>query len=97
MTERSSKRPELVGWQRRERPLRLERRIEFSDYEDTRVFLDALGALCEETCVYPNQIFGRTYVNLTLFADDNQVLSEDALAFSERTEAILNDLKGETS
>jgi pterin-4a-carbinolamine dehydratase len=97
MTERSSKRPELQGWQRRERPLRLERRIEFPDYEDTRVFLDALGALCEETGVYPNQSFGRTYVNLTLFADEGGELTEEAHGFAERTETILSDLSGETS
>jgi pterin-4a-carbinolamine dehydratase len=66
----TSNRPEAHAWRSRERPLRLERRLEFPDYESTRLFLEGSEALSEETGIYPNLSFGRTYVNLTLFADE---------------------------
>jgi 4a-hydroxytetrahydrobiopterin dehydratase len=56
-------------WTRRPRPDRLERRIEFEDYESTRVFLERLGELTEREGRFPDISFGRTYVNLTLRAE----------------------------
>ncbi|MBC1260963.1 4a-hydroxytetrahydrobiopterin dehydratase [Synechococcus sp. BSF8S] len=53
-------------WTHRQRPERLERRIEFADYETTRVFLERLNDLSEQEKRYPDISFGRTYVNLTL-------------------------------
>lgn len=53
-------------WTHRQRPERLERRIEFDDYETTRLFLERLNALCERDGRFPDISFGRTYVNLTL-------------------------------
>ena len=53
-------------WTRRPRPDRLERRIEFDDYEATRVFLERLNELSESSNRFPDISFGRTYVNLTL-------------------------------
>ena len=53
-------------WKERTRPLRLERRLEFSTYEMTRDFLDRLGEICEKRKRYPDISFGKTYVNLTL-------------------------------
>jgi pterin-4a-carbinolamine dehydratase len=77
-------------WRRRERPLRLERRLEFPDYEATRVFLDAAAELSEETGIYPNLSFGRTYVNLTLFADESTgELNPELIGFAEQIDAIL--------
>ncbi|SEQ27896.1 Pterin-4a-carbinolamine dehydratase [Ectothiorhodospira magna] len=65
-------------WTRRERPLRLERRLAFPDYEATRRFLEQAGALSEREGVYPDISFGRTYVNMTLHADDNATELSDA-------------------
>jgi pterin-4a-carbinolamine dehydratase len=59
-------------WRERERPARLERRVEFEDYEALRAFLDRVAALSEKSGLFPNLSFGRTYVNLTLFADDGE-------------------------
>jgi 4a-hydroxytetrahydrobiopterin dehydratase len=56
-------------WTHRARPERLERRIEFSDYESTRIFLEQLNALSEQNGCFPDISFGRTYVNLTLRAE----------------------------
>ena len=53
-------------WTQRARPDRLERRIEFVDYETTRTFLERLNALSEEQGRFADISFGRTYVNLTL-------------------------------
>jgi 4a-hydroxytetrahydrobiopterin dehydratase len=56
-------------WTHRARPERLERRIEFSDYESTRIFLERLNSLSEQKGCFPDISFGRTYVNLTLRAE----------------------------
>jgi len=56
-------------WTHRARPERMERRIEFSDYESTRIFLERLNALSEQDGRFPDISFGRTYVNLTLRAE----------------------------
>jgi 4a-hydroxytetrahydrobiopterin dehydratase len=53
-------------WTRRSRPDRLERRIEFEDYATTSRFLEQLNQLSEQQGRYPDISFGRTYVNLTL-------------------------------
>jgi 4a-hydroxytetrahydrobiopterin dehydratase len=53
-------------WTQRSRPDRLERRIEFADYETTRTFLERLESLSERCSLYPDISFGRTYVNITL-------------------------------
>ena len=60
-------------WTERYRPLRLERRMEFPDYEATRRFLEDAEASCKEAGIYPDISFGRTYVNLTLHADGDNL------------------------
>ncbi len=57
-------------WKQRKRPARLERRLEFEDYEATRDFLDEAAELSEQRGIYPDLSFGRTYVNITLHADE---------------------------
>jgi len=57
-------------WERRKRPLCLERRFEFETYEATRDFLDRLGELSEAADRFPDISFGRTYVNITLRPED---------------------------
>lgn len=77
-------------WRRRERPLRLERRLEFGDYEALRDFLDRAAECSEQTGVYPNLSFGRTYVNMTLFAEeDSGTLSVEAERFAERVDSFV--------
>jgi pterin-4a-carbinolamine dehydratase len=77
------------AWRNRTRPLRLERRICFPDYEATRAFLEDSEPLSEETGIYPNLSFGRTYVNLTLFAEEGEEeISEQLNSFAERIDAL---------
>lgn len=79
-------------WRERKRPLRLERRIEFGDYEPLRDFLDRVAELSEATEVYPNLSFGRTYVNLTLFAEDGAEKVEEGLhEFARRVDVLLDN------
>ena len=53
-------------WKLKTRPVCLERRFEFKTYEETRDFLDKLGAYSEKVSRFPDISFGRTYVNLTV-------------------------------
>ena len=76
-------------WTQRSRPERLERRIEFTDYETTRAFLERLEALSEQHRRYPDISFGRTYVNLTLRPDDEQPVGEVDQAFAAAIDALL--------
>lgn len=79
-------------WRERSRPLRLERRVEFADYESLRDFLDRVAALSEETGIYPNLSFGRTYANFTLFADEGaEQIGDAARAFANRVDAFVAD------
>ena len=77
-------------WTHRQRPDRLERRIEFSDYESTRVFLERLNALSESEGTFPDISFGRTYVNLTVRAiDDNSPIGAAEQTFAAAIDALL--------
>jgi len=76
-------------WTQRNRPDRLERRIEFDDYESTRSFLEQLNALAESEGRFPDISFGRTYVNLTLRPDDEQPVGEVDQAFAAAIDALL--------
>ena len=79
-------------WRERERPLRLERRLIFSSYESTRIFLEQSEKLSEEMSIYPNMNFGRTYVNLTLFAEEGaDQIGGDLRLFADRIDELSGD------
>ncbi|MEB3350200.1 MAG: 4a-hydroxytetrahydrobiopterin dehydratase [Cyanobacteriota bacterium] len=61
-----------------DRPLSLERRVEFVAYADTRAFLERLNDLCEAHQRFPDISFGRTYVNLTLRPEQDDGVVEAA-------------------
>ncbi|MCB1874995.1 MAG: 4a-hydroxytetrahydrobiopterin dehydratase [Chromatiales bacterium] len=67
-------------WQERARPVRLERRYEFEDYQQLRDFLDRAADLSEKEGLYPDMGFGRDYVNITIHAEEGT----DQLADSQR-------------
>lgn len=78
-------------WTKRQRPERLERRIEFADYESTRLFLERLNELSEQHQRYPDISFGRTYVNLTLRAEpDDNPLGDAEFSFATAVDALGN-------
>lgn len=77
-------------WTQRSRPERLERRIEFPDYESTRTFLERLNELSEREGRFPDISFGRTYVNLTLRAEgDDAPVGEADTLFAAAIDALL--------
>jgi 4a-hydroxytetrahydrobiopterin dehydratase len=79
------------AWTARQRPARLERRLEFSTYESTRDFLDRAAALSERDGIYPDLSFGRTYVNITLHADDPEgPVGERLERFAEALDGLVS-------
>lgn len=82
------------GWNERQRPVRLERRLEFADYEATRDFLDRAASLSERLAIYPDMSFGRTYVNITLHAEDDATeVAEPLRQFAREIDALLETEK----
>ena len=76
-------------WQHRERPRRLERRLDFDDYAGTRDFLEAVAQASTDTGVYPDISFGRTYVNITIHAEPPATdIDLEQTAFTERVDAL---------
>lgn len=72
---------------------RLERRIEFVNYEATRLFLEQLNALSEQQQRFPDISFGRTYVNLTVRSDeDGTPIGAEDHSFASAIDALLNDI-----
>ncbi len=77
-------------WTHRPRPERLERRIEFVDYESTRLFLEKLNALSEQAGRFPDISFGRTYVNLTVRAEEEPgEIGPDEQSFAAQIDELL--------
>lgn len=78
------------AWTERKRPARLERRLEFPTYEATRDFLDRAAALSERDGIYPDMSFGRTYVNITLHAEDPEgPVGEPLVRFAEALDGLV--------
>jgi 4a-hydroxytetrahydrobiopterin dehydratase len=82
------------AWTARQRPARLERRLEFPDYEATRDFLDRAASLSERLAIYPDMSFGRTYVNITLHAEEDATeVGEPLKRFARDIDALLETEK----
>jgi 4a-hydroxytetrahydrobiopterin dehydratase len=74
-------------WQERIRPIRLERRYEFPDYNSLRDFLDSAAEVSEREGIFPDMGFGRDYVNVTIHTDEKT----NILGESERRLAVAYD------
>ncbi len=82
----------MEKWEKRKRPLRLERRFEFESYDRTRDFLDALGEYSERINSFPDISFGKTYVNITLRPKDEDCqdeMSEEDLKIASDIDALI--------
>jgi len=78
-------------WQQRSRPLRLEKRYEFSSYDELRDFLDQAADLSERVGLYPDMGFGHDYVNMTIHANEGcNEISPDQYEFAKQVEALNN-------
>ena len=77
-------------WQERIRPVRLERRYEFPDYQSLRDFLDRAADVSEREGLYPDMGFGRDYVNVTIHCDEGSgSLDETHRRLAEEFDALL--------
>jgi len=65
-------------WRERKRPLCLEGRFEFNDYESLRDFLDRAADLSEKEGYYPDMGFGKDYVNITIHANEGDTAIDDS-------------------
>jgi pterin-4a-carbinolamine dehydratase len=78
-------------WQERMRPLRMERRFEFPDYETLRDFLDRAAEVSEQEGLYPDMGFGRDYVNVTIYTDDeSDELGDVQQRLAKQLDALLD-------
>ena len=76
--------PLAEGWEQVARPPSLFRRFEFASYAQTRIFLDRLAALSEETGIYPDLGFGKTHVNVTIYGAHKSEPCVVEAAFAKR-------------
>ena len=80
-------------WQQRQRPIRLERRLEFESYTPTRDFLDRLGELSESRKIFPDISFGKNYVNITLrpeSEEEDATLTDSEYKFASEIDGLLD-------
>jgi pterin-4a-carbinolamine dehydratase len=76
------------GWKSVTSPPSLFKRYEFASYAHTREFLDRLGLLSEETRLYPDLGFGKTYVNVTLRGNGSNLPSHPEIEYAGRANTM---------
>jgi pterin-4a-carbinolamine dehydratase len=77
-------------WRKRERPLCLEGRFEFNDYESLRDFLDRVAELSDREGYYPDMGFGKDYVNFTIHAKEGEKTMDESLyEFARQLEKLV--------
>ena len=69
-------------WNKRESPLRIEKRFEFEKYSKISSFMGKFEKLCKEKDIYPNISFGKNFVSLSICLD-NKEISEREKDFSK--------------
>ncbi len=69
-------------WNERESPLRIEKRFEFEKYSKISTFIEKIEELCKEKDIYPNISFGKNFVSISVFID-NQKISNKEKDFSK--------------
>jgi len=76
-------------WQERARPVRLERRYEFKDYNTLRDFLDQAAELSEKEDLYPDMGFGKDYVNITIHLEEGvETISDTQHQFAAQLDTL---------
>ena len=64
-------------WDERKSPLRLERRFEFDNYQQSSKFMKEIDSLCKENKIYPNISFGTRFVSITIFSDLEEISEKE--------------------
>ena len=60
-------------WNERESPMRIEKRFEFDQYSKISKFMEEIEKLCKKRDIYPNLSFGRNFVSVTIFSDNEEI------------------------
>jgi len=78
-------------WQERNKPARLEQRYLFQDYSTLRDFLERAAELSESENLFPDMGFGKDYVNITIYADENnEKLDDNHHRFAQELDKLFN-------
>ena len=64
-------------WNKRESPLRIEKRFEFEEYSKISKFMQKIEKLCKEKGVYPNISFGKNFVSLSIFLESKEISNKE--------------------
>ena len=64
-------------WNKRESPLRIEKRFEFEEYSKISKFMGKIEQLCKERDIYPNISFGKNFVSLSIFLETIEISSKE--------------------
>ena len=64
-------------WNKRESPLRIEKRFEFEEYSEISKFMEKIEKLCKERDIYPNISFGKNFVSLSIFLENKQISDKE--------------------
>ncbi len=64
-------------WNKRESPLRIEKRFEFEEYSKISKFMEKIEKLCKEKDIYPNISFGKNFVSLSIFLDNKNTSDKE--------------------
>ena len=64
-------------WNKRESPLRIEKRFEFEKYSKISKFMAKIEKLCKENDTYPNITFGKNFVSISIFSDTSEISSKE--------------------
>lgn len=83
MTESS----DLTDWRIDNKPPVMTKRYEFESYDNTRLFVNALAELSENTGYFPNLTFNQTQATVTIFTDEPK-LGDKEFDFALETDKI---------
>jgi len=64
-------------WNKRKSPLRIEKRFEFEEYSKISKFMGKIEKLCKEKDTYPNISFGKNFVSVSIFLDNEEISSKE--------------------
>ena len=64
-------------WNKRESPLRIEKRFEFEEYSKISKFMGKIENLCKEKDTYPNISFGKNFVSVSIFLDTEEISNKE--------------------
>ncbi len=64
-------------WNKRESPLRIEKRFEFEEYSKISKFMGEIEKLCKEKNIYPNISVGKNFVSLSIFLNTQEISNEE--------------------